>query len=43
LYKSNADLAREGVVSLDLYEEMLEYVVQRRGEAASVAASDIAD
>jgi len=38
LYESNSNLAKQGVVSLDLYEEMLQYVEQRRGEAEAVVS-----
>jgi len=40
LQVSNLDLAKQGVVSLDLYEEMLQYVEQRRSEVESIAAAE---
>jgi len=40
LQETNADLARRGVVSLELYKEMMGYVEQWREERATIAAAE---
>lgn len=39
LHETNLELAREGLVSLELYEEMLNYVEELRAESGSTAAA----
>ncbi len=41
LHEANADMAGRGVVSLELYEEMMGYVEQYRSEQATIVASEI--
>jgi TRAP-type C4-dicarboxylate transport system substrate-binding protein len=40
LHASNAAMAKRGVVSLELYEEMMRYVAESREEQAAVAAAE---
>lgn len=40
LHESNADLARRGVVSLELYEELMQYVAESRDERAALAKAE---
>ena len=40
LQKTNAELARNGVVSQELYEEMMRYVAEHRSEREAVASAE---
>jgi TRAP-type C4-dicarboxylate transport system substrate-binding protein len=40
LVKSNLEMAKEGIVSMELYEEMMNYVEQSRKEAETIAAAE---
>ena len=39
LHASNLDMAKAGIVSLELYEELMRYVTERRSEADTIAAA----
>jgi len=43
LQQSNDEIAKEGIVSLELYKEMMNYVAQSRSEASTVAAGETSD
>lgn len=40
LHESNLDIARQGIVSLAMYREMMQYVEQRRSEHKTAAAAN---
>jgi TRAP-type C4-dicarboxylate transport system substrate-binding protein len=40
LHESNEAMARRGVVSLELYEEMMRYVAESRADQATIATAE---